>query len=72
MKRVLFLCTGNSCRGQMAEVVLNQIGKGKFEAVSAGALGPALVSGHFAHHWIYLLAPILGSLAGAWGYRRLV
>ena len=37
MKRVLILCTGNSCRSQIAEVILNKMGQGQFEAVSAGA-----------------------------------
>jgi arsenate reductase (thioredoxin) len=35
-KRVLFLCTGNSCRSQMAEAVLGRLGAGLYEAVSAG------------------------------------
>lgn len=36
MRKVLFLCTGNSCRSQMAEGLLRHIAQGEIEVFSAG------------------------------------
>lgn len=43
MKKILFLCTGNSCRSQMAEGIANHFGKNKIQAFSAG-LNPSTVN----------------------------
>jgi arsenate reductase len=41
-KRIMVLCTGNSCRSQMAEGFLRAMGNGKVEAHSAGVMATGL------------------------------
>ncbi len=53
--KVLFLCTGNCCRSQMAEALLRHIDSERFEALSAG-LYPA----GYVH-------PLVDTVAEQWG-----
>jgi arsenate reductase (thioredoxin) len=42
-QKVLFLCTGNSCRSQMAEAIVNARLGGRWHAVSAGTIPAGFV-----------------------------
>ena len=43
MSSVLFLCTGNSCRSQLAEAIVNHDLGGRWQAFSAGTLPAGFV-----------------------------
>jgi len=58
---VLFLCTGNSARSIIAETLLNEMGKGRFRAFSAGSHPSGSVNPIVAEY----LASVGMSTAGA-------
>ena len=43
MIKVMFLCTGNSCRSQMAEGLARELGKGVLEPYSAGLMAAGVL-----------------------------
>ncbi|KAL5839260.1 hypothetical protein ACOSQ3_011967 [Xanthoceras sorbifolium] len=69
--------TDNRATGELAgitvgsTVLLNVMFAGPISGASmnpAGSLGPAIVSNQYKGIWIYMVAPILGAICGAWVY----
>jgi arsenate reductase (thioredoxin) len=63
---VLFLCTSNSARSIMAEGLLNSIGKGRFQAFSAGSNPRGTVSPHALSVLLESQVPIAGLRSKSW------
>ena len=75
---ILSVSTGAAEKGITAGIVVSAVIG--LEAMFAGpicgasmnparSLAPAVISGHFQHVWIYLLAPVSGACAGVLGCR---